>query len=320
MACFHPLKAFRSLTRKTVNGKSVINFNLADAVVSPYEDVELPCNQCIGCRVERSRQWALRCVHEASLFIDNCFVTLTFDNDNLNENGSLVKSDFQKFMKRLRKKYNGISKVVSKSGKISYPIRYFHCGEYGSQLSRPHHHVCLFNFDFPDKRLWSVRESVRLYRSESLEKLWPFGFCTIGNVNYQSAAYVARYVTKKVNGKMADTHYKRVDVSDGEVFKIVPEYITMSRRPGIGKRWFEQFGSDVFPKDFVTHDGKKFRPPKYYDNIYDSVCPDALEKIKLKRKLASDRHVENNVFERLTVRERVALLTNKVQLRSYEND
>ena len=120
----------------------------------------MPCGQCIGCRLERSRQWAIRCVHEASLWPDNCFVTLTFDDDNIISSGSLVKADFQKFMKRLRKRF----------GK---GVRYFHCGEYGDLLGRPHHHACLFNFSFPDRYLWSSSGGVNLYRSPTLEELWP---------------------------------------------------------------------------------------------------------------------------------------------------
>ena len=206
MPCYKPLHAFRSLDKKTKNGKTAIFFKRADAGNLSLR-IDLPCGQCIGCRIDRSRDWALRCVHEASSFTYNCFVTLTFDDVHLNHRGSLVKSDFQKFMKRLRKRYDGIDAVSRPDGSVHFPIRYFHCGEYGSLLSRPHHHACLFNFDFPDKELWSTRSGVRLFRSESLERLWPFGFCTIGEVTWESAAYVARYVTKKVTGKDAASHY-----------------------------------------------------------------------------------------------------------------
>ncbi len=210
MSCFHPLSAYRLLTRKTPNGKSVIAFNSKSVNNLPFEEINLPCNQCIGCRIERSRQWAIRCIHEASLFQNNCFITLTFSDSNLDEQGSLMKSDFQKFVKRLRKKFQGKERVVTPNGKVTFPIRYFHCGEYGAQLSRPHHHACLFNFDFYDKKIWSVRSGVRLYRSADLERLWPFGFSTLGDVTFQSAAYIARYITKKINGKLAEEHYKKV--------------------------------------------------------------------------------------------------------------
>jgi hypothetical protein len=100
--------------------------------------LELPCGQCIGCRLERSRQWAMRCLHESSLYDRNAFVTLTYDDEHLPPGGSLNYPDFQRFMKRLRKN--------SKS-----PIRFYMGGEYGESTLRPHFHVCLFGYDFPDK-------------------------------------------------------------------------------------------------------------------------------------------------------------------------
>ncbi len=198
MACYHPLTAYKLTTKKNENGKSIIFFSSAATDGLPYEKISLPCSNCIGCRIDRSKQWALRCVHEASLFENNCFITLTFNDENLNPYRNLDHRDFQKFIKRLRKKYHGLSPVHSETGKTTYPIRYFHCGEYGSDLMRPHHHACLFNFDFLDKKPWSNSKGTTLYRSESLERLWPFGYSAIGSVTYQSAAYVARYITKKL--------------------------------------------------------------------------------------------------------------------------
>ncbi len=314
MVCFSPLRAYRSLTMKTSSGKSVVAFNREVVSGSPWEKIDLPCSQCIGCRIDRSKQWALRCVHEASLFDNNCFITLTFCNEFLDERSSLVKRDFQNFMKRLRKKFKGFQ--VAGSGR---PIRFFHCGEYGSQLSRPHHHACLFNFDFPDKVLWSTRKGVDLYRSEALEKLWPFGFSTIGEVTFESAAYVARYITKKINGVRADSHYSRVDEKTGEVYQLVPEYITMSRRPGIGKRWFDRFSSDVFPKDFITSGGRQFKTPKFYDNIYDELEPRKFAAVKQKRKVASLKNAADKTCRRLRDRAVVASKANDVLVREFEN-
>lgn len=283
MPCYKPIKAYKSLTKRSKNGKTYIAFKLDDAG-GAYELLDLPCGQCIGCRLDRSKDWAVRCVHEASLYDFNCFITLTFDDEHMNEHESLVKSDFQNFMKRLRKKYNGFNEVTKEDGTKSSPIRFFHCGEYGSLLKRPHHHACLFNFDFPDKVLWSIRKGVRLYRSAELEKLWPFGFSTIGDVTFESAAYVARYVTKKLTGDMAAIHYSRVDEETGEMFYVEPEYITMSRRPGIGKGWMDKFGdSDVYSKDFITINGKIQKVPRYYDKIYDKINPTRFSDIKAKR-------------------------------------
>nr|QJB19812.1 MAG: replication initiator protein [Microvirus sp.] len=305
MSCYRPLQAYRSFNKKTENGKAYITFNPTDAGFH-YEKVFLPCGQCIGCRIDRSRQWALRCVHEASLHSDNCFITLTFDDAHLNVSGSLIKSDFQNFMKRLRFKFRDVR------------IRFFHCGEYGSQLSRPHHHAALFGFDFPDKVLWSVRDGIKLFRSAILEELWPYGFSTVGGLSYESAAYIARYCTKKVNGEKSRLHYCTVDDETGEMTELEPEYITMSRRPGIARDWIEEHIDDVYPKDFVTHKGRKYRPPKYYDKIYDVKYPDSFLKIKKIRLTNMRQSADNNTYERLAVRERVQKAKFKSLKREYE--
>lgn len=298
MPCYYPLKGWLS---KDVNpsGKRSIVFKESDALLSA--SVSLPCGQCIGCRLERSRQWAIRCVHEASLWEDNCFITLTFNEENLRSDGSLVKSDFQKFIKRLRKKHG--------SG-----VRYFHCGEYGSQMNRPHHHACLFNFTFKDKVLWTIRNGVRLYRSEELEKLWPFGFCTIGDVTFESAAYAARYCLKKVTNnrvhpKFAEDHYGNR----------IPEYITMSRRPGIGREWYSKFKGDVFPDGFVTiRGGIRCRVPEYYERIFELTNPDIYASIKDVRGFKAFNDPDNKP-DRLKEREFCHNEKAKRLERSYEN-
>ena len=236
MPCYSPLQAWRS-RQTNPSGKRGMVFS-PEKALAPDDPMDIACGQCIGCRLERSRQWAVRCVHEASLYEDNCFITLTFDDENLNKREnplSVDVSDFQKFMKRLRKKY----------GK---GIRFFHCGEYGDLYGRPHYHACLFNHDFDDRRLYSVRDDVRLYTSESLQELWPFGFSSVGDVTFDSAAYVARYIMKKINGENAWHHYSEIDFDTGEIInQRKPEYTTMSRRPGIGKGWYEKFKNDLYP-------------------------------------------------------------------------
>lgn len=327
--CVKPLNAYRDLNSFTRNGKNKIivlgrRYDDKDLPTDgSYEPLILPCGQCRECRLSRSRVWALRCVHEASLYSENCFVTLTFNDDNLNPQGTLVKSDFQKFMKRLRKHHNGLEAVNVHSGessRIHFPIRYFHCGEYGSKLTRPHHHACIFNFDFHDKRLWKIRDGVRLYRSPELERLWPYGYCTVGDVTFESAAYVARYIMKKVNGDQAASHYVEVDEDTGEMFYLEPEYITMSRRPGIAKDWIEKNYTDVYPKDFTTINGKKFKPARYYDQIYDLVNPEDMERVKRKRLTEMRSKKDENTMSRL--RQRDAILKSKAKklVRGLEND
>ena len=249
MTCFSPLKGYKSSEINPATGKRSLVFTPREG----YYDlpIKVPCGQCIGCRLERSRQWAIRCVHEASLHDRNCFLTLTYDDYHVPLDGSLNKAHFQNFMKRLRKKY-GVG------------IRYFHCGEYGEKFQRPHYHAIIFNHDFSDKYLWSSKLGNDLYRSESLEGLWPYGHSSIGDVTFESAAYVARYITKKITGKEAEQHYEYCNKLTGEITQRQPEYVTMSRRPGIAKGWFDKYTTDVYPSDNIVIRGKKMKPPKYY--------------------------------------------------------
>lgn len=302
MTCYHPLTGYRSRDLNA-NGKRSIVFSVSEG----YSDlpVKLPCGQCIGCRLERSRQWAMRCVHEAKLHDRNSFITLTYSDENLPKDGSLQVKHFQDFMKRLRWHCGS--------------VRYFHCGEYGEKFGRPHYHACLFGFDFPDKTHYKTVRGNRLYTSELLNSLWENkGFCIIGDVTFESAAYVARYITKKITGPKAEDHYSRVN-SKGEIFSLAPEYTTMSRRPGIARDWFKQFSSDVYPKDFVTLRGKKLKPPKYYDSLYEIMSPKEMETLKRERRRNAAKQAENNTYERLRVREKIQLYIAKLLKRSYEN-
>lgn len=315
MSCYKPIPAWKS-KGVNENGKSKIVFD-SKTDKTNWEAIVVPCGQCIGCRVDRSRQWAVRCVHEASLYPANCFITLTYNDKNLDPSMSLNKRDFVLFMKKLRKRFNGVKAVAKDNGEIKYPIRFFQCGEYGDKLLRPHYHACLFNFDFDDKILYSVRKGTKLYISDKLMSLWTKGFSTVGDVTFQSAAYVARYITKKVNGEKAFEHYNDVDKETGEILRSrLPEYTTMSRRPGIGKDWITKYKNDAFSKDFLTIQGKKFKPPKYYDHIYDSIDPEHMKEIKEKRKeKANENQVE---AKRLLAMMRVKQMQARKLIRSLE--
>lgn len=307
MPCYHPLEGFRSREVNPDTGKRNIVFDVRKAQDQNPIPVKLPCGQCIGCRLERSRQWAIRCVHEANQYDENCFITLTYDEDHLPPHGNLQKEDFQKFMKRLRKKFGE-------------GIRYFHCGEYGENLGRPHYHACLFNFDFPDLEPWrETKQGDQIYISQELAKLWPYGHHEIGDVTFESAAYVARYVTKKVTGRNAESHYEYLD-EFGEYKQKNPEYVTMSRRPGIGRNYLEEFGKDVYATDSVVIRGVEMKPPKYYDRCYEIIDPFKIDDIKEMRIERAKEHSENNTFERLAAREIVQLRKKDQLKRSYEND
>lgn len=310
VTCYRPLTAWFS---KEVNpsGKRSMVFDASKAA-NRDEEIKLPCGQCIGCKLERSRQWAIRCVHEASLHEQNCFITLTFDENSLaarERPKSLDKREFQLFMKRLRKEFS------------DRKIRFFHCGEYGDKNGRPHYHAILFGIDFEDKELMNLDREHPLYRSKTLERLWPFGFSTIGEMTFESAAYVARYCLKKITGDIALTHYAEIDYDSGEIlYDRDPEYTTMSRgrrckdHPkdkypefvidcpncdgGIATRWYEQFKSDCYPKDWISLNGKKMKPPKFYEKKLEQDDFYLFSDIKDARKLAS-REIELPQRDRL---------------------
>lgn len=230
----------------------------------------------------------MRIVHEASLYEDNCFLTLTYNDECLPVDGSLNKKHFQDFMKRVRKRF------------CPRKVRYYHCGEYGDQLDRPHYHACLFNLDFSDKKLFSENNGYPLFTSEVLEDLWPYGFSTIGDLTFESAAYTARYVLKKVTGHNASDHYLRCD-EYGVAYWLEPEYTTMSRRPGIGKDWYEKYKADVFPSDEVPVPGSGLfkKVPRYYEQILASEEPEQHEEIKKLRQAFRRAHGDEYSPERL---------------------
>lgn len=274
MPCFHPLLAWKCAD----GGITFVERRRYDMVA----ELQLPCGQCVGCRLERSRQWAMRCLHEAKMHKTNAFITLTYDDDHVPAGEQLVHEDFQKFVRRLRKAY------------APNRVRYYMCGEYGGQLGRPHFHACLFNIDFPDKTYWGTTESkAKLYRSETLERLWPYGFSSIGDVTFETAGYVARYCMKKITGHNAKLWY-----GDRK-----PEYNAMSLKPGIGKTFLEKWKTDIYPNDYVIVNGTKVKPPKYYDKIIEKENTEQYEEIKYKREIEGRLRYEDNTERRLNDKE-----------------
>jgi len=290
MPCYSPLKGWRSAT-PNLSGKRPITFNIKSAFIDL--PVTLPCGQCVGCRLERSRQWAIRCVHEAQMHDDNSFITLTFNDQHLPDDHSLDIVVFQKFMKRLRKRL---------SPKL---IRFYACGEYGETYGRPHYHACIFGYSFPDKKYWKTSNGHMLYRSALLEATWTYGYSSIGQVSFDSAAYVARYILKKINGANAAAHYEYTNPETGEITNLKPEYTNMSRRPGIGSKWLDKYLSDIYPSDFVVINNKQMRPPKFYDAKFELFSPKEHALMKSKRKRDAKKHEDDNTLERLAVKESV---------------
>lgn len=262
------------------------------------KELRLPCGQCDGCRIERSRQWAVRCMHEAQMHEQNTFVTLTYNEAHLPATGGLVYRDFQLFMKRLRKKFK------------ERKIRFFACGEYGSLNERPHFHAIVFNLDFSDKVLFKrARTGEELYTSASLQSLWrdkggdDIGFTTCGAVTLGSAAYVARYVMKKRKRGSANPHRTGINLETGEVVQNEDEFIRMSLKPGIGKAWYDKYKSDVFPEDFVVINGKKMKPPKYYVKMLSEEDKEMYDKLIDERMDAAHENRLDATPDRLAVRE-----------------
>jgi len=306
MPCYHPIPGYYSKDINKKTNKRSLVFDQKDA--NDDKIINVSCGNCIGCRLERSRQWAVRCVHEASLYQNNCFITLTYNDehlpwyigeDDLTNPGTLQMHDFQNFMKRLRKKYG--------SG-----IRFYHCGEYGTVEQRPHYHALIFNHDFTDKELWTIRGDNRLYTSKELNSLWTdnngesMGFASIGDVTFASAAYVARYILKKQNGREAASYY------DGRK----PEYTTMSRRPGIGADWFKKYKDDVYPDGFVVINGRKITPPKFYERKLIDIDPEHYDEIYEEKSKNSLVKEQENSYDRLKARETVKL----AQLKQLKRD
>jgi hypothetical protein len=305
MPCYSPLVGYRS---KYLNksGKRSIVFNTEDGFADLQ--VNIACGQCIGCRLEYSRQWAMRIVHESEMHNASSFITLTYNNDNLPANHSISKREIQNFLKRLRKR---IDKEYGQK------IRFFACGEYGERKNRPHYHAIIFGTEFPDRELYSFRQGVSLFTSELLNSVWKKGYAVIGNVTFDSAAYVARYVMKKQKGTSTENEkykekYMLVDTDTGEIHFQEPEFSLMSRKPGLGKTWFEKYKQDT-DKDYLVIDGIKMNLPTYYDSLLDE---EDLAERKLKRYKALDKKEQK--LERLEAKQKVAIARIENAIRPFE--
>lgn len=278
MSCFAPLIAWKSRDPCDIGVTGKVKLVFKPELGYPNTRVEIACGQCIGCRLDKARAWAIRCIHEASLYKNNLFLTLTYSDENLPADGSLQKDHLQKFIKRLRKHY---------APRI---LRFYACGEYGEQLRRPHYHVLIFNLWPTDALYYKKTGEHSMYTSDTLAKIWGMGWCPFGRITYDSAAYTARYIIKKQNGKNADEYYNG----------LTPEFTQMSRRPGIGRAWYDQYKRDIYAHDkCVLPGGWIARPPKYYDNLFDIESPEAMKGLKERRAERAKENPENNDERRL---------------------
>ncbi len=261
--------------------------------------MEVACGQCLGCRLDRTLMWAMRIVHESCLHENNCFVTFTYRSKDectpdQYKNGYFVPHDyslnyhhFRDFIKRLRKHF-------------PQKIRYFHCGEYGEENLRPHYHACLFNCSFNDTIVYQQEQGITTYESQTLQNLWPYGFCTIGELNFETASYTAGYILKKINGQQALDTYLRND-DQGVAFWVRPPYITMSLKPGIGAEFYDKFQTDFFPSDESPVPGKGIikKVPRYYADKYADFSPEGMAEVKKVRQQFIAAHREDFTPERL---------------------
>lgn len=239
----------------------------------------VPCGKCVGCKGDRCREWGVRLAHEATLHDDSMFVTLTYADEFLPiaPSGlmSLRPRDFVLFMKRLR----------SLRGRV----RFFQAAEYG-ELGRPHHHVLLFGLWFEDAIRNGVRSGRVSFRSEVLESLWPHGFSSFGRLEPGGAYYAAQYSVKKI-------------WKSGELGDRVPEYQTMSRRPGIGRGWIDRWKCDVVGDGvFIGPGHGRERLPRYYEGVLEVTDLDAVTSIRKDRKAKALERPEESTWERRQAR------------------
>lgn len=306
MVCYHPLKAFP--IGKTVKGKlenritgydvdhvELIHGKWLEApstLVSPYAQkvvkdfIRIPCGRCIGCRLDYSRQWADRCMLEMKYHESSYFVTLTYDDEHMPINdyvdtntgvcgkvASLRKRDFQLFMKSLRKNY-----------KYDNRLRYFMAGEYGNQTRRPHYHAIIFGLKLDDLVFYKQRNGFTYYNSKFLDDCWDKkGFVVVAKACWETCAYTARYIMKKQKGEESSIY---------KDYNFEPEFTLMSRKPGIGRKFFDEKGSAIFDTDFVSistpEGGKNIYPSRYYKKLLEDIDPEKFIKVREKGLATSD--------------------------------
>lgn len=302
MPCVHPIPAWRNTyssisTRK--RAAPVFRYPALKAAQGLVKEMKLPCGKCIECRIDYSRQWAMRGACELQTSSTASFLTLTYNSENLPPDGSLQKSHYQKFLKRLRR--------------AGYKFTYMLAGEYGSKLSRPHYHAIIFGEDFKQGSYTApVQQTAEmpLYVNDKITNIWGKGYVVMGEVSFAAIQYVAGYITKKINGDMAKDHYK------GKL----PEFMRVSLKTPIGSRWFDKYASDVYPRDEFIHDGKAMRPPKYFQRRYAKQNPEKALDLSVKRETVAESMSGQWTPERLAARKAITLAKFKMHVRRLEKE
>lgn len=324
MPCSCIAIGFRSKHVNPKTGLRKIVFSRGEAL-HPVIEQPTPLGICIHCRLKHSQSWGLRVALESTLYLHNSFITLTYNPKSLPKHSLLDYDAPVLFMKRLRKEFGE-------------GIRSFGCAEYGEKFSRPHYHLCLLNFDFPDKKnvgkstanFGQLQRENPIFHSEKLQDLWPYGHSTIGTLTLESASYVARYCTKKIAGRDNPYHYDFVDQKTGEIITRPSEkLVCASRSRGLGFPYYEKYGDYIRRHDKINFQGRTYPVPKYFDSLTEKIDPDRFEEIKNQRRLKGAQSAQKlndeataggvNVFQRIMTIEKHKELSFKLLKRTIEN-
>lgn len=219
----------------------------------PIDSFPVPCGHCVECLQDKANEWSYRVMREYALYNSiGCVLTLTYDNEHLPVDGSVSRRDFQLFLKRLRKSIDPVK------------IRYFGCGEYGTNNKRPHYHLVVIGWEPSD--LVFVKKSKKntiLYRSPTVEKLWGQGIVGVAEVNAESVKYSAKYLQKLY-----------FDETSG----LTKPFLAMSTHPGFGA--FEAL--ERVSTDSIYLNGVRKKVPRYYLKVAERAGID-LSALKEKR-------------------------------------
>lgn len=284
LTCYHPIPAFQR------DPGAAVRLHPPKGT----ENLALPCGKCIGCRTDRATMWADRCTHEANRWANNSFLTLTYADEKLPKTNEVQPRDLQLFLKRLRRYAESRNNNLNRDHHAN--IRFFGCGEYGSQTGRPHYHILLFNCKFTD----DYRVAANLTESPTLNTLWGNGACRLGEVTPASAAYIAQYNIKKQGGGEV------LDPETGLLRR--PPFLHMSNRPAIGKQWLQQYHTDLRNGKLITSGGRKHTIPRYYRDQIKKDYPNVSEDIEVAMATARARlqHYEDrSEEERLRAAEQI---------------
>lgn len=265
-------------------------------------------------------------MHEAKQHRQNVWLTLTYDDDHLPSKyytgrihpethkriygGTLHKPHMQRFYRDVRKAIAKGEPQLIHDG----ILRYYYGGEYGDKYRRPHYHACLFGLDLRDKKfITTTKDNFDLYESETIARLWPHGEHRLAELTWETAAYTARYLMKKITGQLQKQHYTVTDHDTGEIIELKPEFNDMSRRPGIGYKHYERYKKGVYmeKRSGVRVRGRLTAPPRYYDKLLQREDPEKYDRVKRQRFMENLKRAANHTPERLQAEE--IITTQKIK-------